>query len=289
MTQAFDIIMGIPHLRDSLRFELVPFLQRVHDHIMKSRGTPAAEAPYMLGGGKCQSRKTSVWPPCRPCANPSLACSLYSLYTHPPRSMSLVCRPLKLCMFIMGRLLGVSTILLTTGTSGRNDLFNKFTSLLQSSDLPSPHAYVSPGTEFVYGIGDQTPLPQLMRASSEQVRASTFVLRSGSVGTVGKQAWACEQLLEGACLVVNHSCQVRIVCVCAWPGPFPSALIILIHATCRRCKGPNKWCFWLKALQVDASGPSSSCWSWTRRMISTGRKQASETAPTTGSIRWLRH
>ncbi len=62
MTQAFDIIMGIPHLRDSLRFELVPFLQRVHDHIMKSRGTPAAEAPYMLGGGKCQSRKTSVAP-----------------------------------------------------------------------------------------------------------------------------------------------------------------------------------------------------------------------------------
>ena len=51
--------------------------------------------PYklMLGGGKCQSRKT----------------------------------PLKLCMFIMGRLLGVSTLLLTTGTSGRDDLFFKFT------------------------------------------------------------------------------------------------------------------------------------------------------------------
>lgn len=113
-------------------------------------------------------------------------------------------------MFIMGRLLGVSTILLTTGTSGRNDLFNKFTSMLQSSDLPlpSPHAYVSPGNEFVYGIGDEIPLPQLMRAPSGQVRATTLVLRTGSVGTVGKQAWACEQLLEGACLVANHSCQV---------------------------------------------------------------------------------
>ena len=133
-------------------------------------------------------------------------------------------------MFIMGRLLGVSTILITTGTSGRNDLFNKFTSMLQSSNLPSPHAYVSPSTEFIYGIGVDVPLPQLMRAPSEQVRATTLVLRSGSVGSVGKQAWACEQMLEGACLVVNHSCQVRIVCLA---GRLPSALIVLIHATCR--------------------------------------------------------
>ena len=141
-----------------------------------------------------------------------------------------MCRPLKLCMFIMGRLLGVSTILITTGTSGRNDLFNKFTSMLQSSNLPSPHAYVSPSTEFIYGIGVDVPLPQLMRAPSEQVRATTLVLRSGSVGSVGKQAWACEQMLEGACLVVNHSCQVRRVCLA---GRLPSTLIVLIHATCR--------------------------------------------------------
>ena len=54
--------MAIPALRESLRFELVPFLQRVYDHIMNARLNPAAEAPYMLGGGKCQSRKTSVAP-----------------------------------------------------------------------------------------------------------------------------------------------------------------------------------------------------------------------------------
>ena len=66
VSEAFDVIMGIEKLRKSIRFELVPFLRRVHDHIVD----PATGAVHstkfntpnemMLGGGKCQSRKTCV-------------------------------------------------------------------------------------------------------------------------------------------------------------------------------------------------------------------------------------
>ena len=65
-------------------------------------------------------------------------------------------------MFIIGRLMGVSTVLLTTGTSGRDDLFKKFTEMLQGSNLPSPWAqgYVHPDIEFAYGVGQNTAIPQ---------------------------------------------------------------------------------------------------------------------------------
>ena len=71
-------------------------------------------------------------------------------------------------MFIIGRLMGVSTVLLTTGTSGRDDLFKKFTEMLQGSNLPSPWAqgYVHPDIEFAYGVGQNTAIPQLVRAPS---------------------------------------------------------------------------------------------------------------------------
>ena len=62
-TQAYTAIMDIDKLRESLRFELVPFLRRVHDHIVALKADRQAERPaYMLGGGKCQSRKTYVNP-----------------------------------------------------------------------------------------------------------------------------------------------------------------------------------------------------------------------------------
>ena len=54
--------MAIDKLRVSLRFELVPFLRRVHDHIVALKADRFAETRYMLGGGKCQSRKTYVNP-----------------------------------------------------------------------------------------------------------------------------------------------------------------------------------------------------------------------------------
>ena len=113
-------------------------------------------------------------------------------------------------MFIIGRLMGVSTVLLTTGTSGRDDLFKKFTEMLQGSNLPSPWAqgYVHPDIEFAYGVGQNTANPQLVRAPSN-LPSTTLVLRSGTVGTASKMAWASEQLLQGACLVVNNSSAVR--------------------------------------------------------------------------------
>ena len=57
--------MAIDKLRESLRFELVPFLRRVHDHIVAltaSDPNRLEDTRYMLGGGKCQSRKTYVSP-----------------------------------------------------------------------------------------------------------------------------------------------------------------------------------------------------------------------------------
>ena len=88
VVQAFEVIMGIDELILSVRFPLIEFLWRVHDNIVANltdQSNPGEPHKFMLGGGKCQARKT----------------------------------PLKACMFIMGRLLGVSTLLLTTGTSGR--------------------------------------------------------------------------------------------------------------------------------------------------------------------------
>jgi len=54
--------MAIDKLRESLRFELVPFLRRVHDHIVALMADRLEDTRYMLGGGKCQSRKTYVSP-----------------------------------------------------------------------------------------------------------------------------------------------------------------------------------------------------------------------------------
>ena len=124
-------------------------------------------------------------------------------------------------MFIIGRLMGVSTVLLTTGTSGRDDLFKKFTEMLQGSNLPSPWAqdYVPPDTEFAYGVGKNTAIPQLVRVPSNS-SSTTLVLRSGTVGNATKTAWASEQLLQGACLIVNNSYSVRLDTACWSNHPF---------------------------------------------------------------------
>ena len=124
----------------------------------------------MLGGGKCQSRKT----------------------------------PLKLCMFIMGRLLGVSTLLLTTGTSGRDDLFFKFTDMFRGCDLPSPFEYFAPSEEFCYRKKVETDtLPSLLKLPAGQPWQAPLVLRHGTIGTERRKDWAVEQ--QGVCLVANNS------------------------------------------------------------------------------------
>lgn len=100
----------MPDLVRSLRFELLPFLQRVYDDIKNGSAFidegGRLNAPYanMLGGGKCQSRKT----------------------------------PLKLCTAIMSRLMGVATIVITTSTACRNDLFVKFSEYIGDAVVPHP-------------------------------------------------------------------------------------------------------------------------------------------------------
>ena len=180
VVQAFNVIMGIPKLRSAIRFELIPFLWRVHDNIVANltdQSNPGEPYKLMLGGGKCQSRKT----------------------------------PLKLCMFIMGRLLGVSTLLLTTGTSGRDDLFFKFTDMLRGCDLPSPFEYFEPSEEFCYRKKVETDtLTSLLKLPAGQPRQAPLVLRHGTLGTERRKDWAVEQLLQGVCLVANNSCQAML-------------------------------------------------------------------------------
>ena len=112
--EAHRLIMGCDSLRKMLRFDLAPFLLRVYENVQ--HGLDEAEAlgpPYklelsqtakMFGGGKTQARKT----------------------------------PLKLCAFILCRMMGVATILLTTNVSGRKDLFGKFIQLLGDIVVPTP-------------------------------------------------------------------------------------------------------------------------------------------------------
>jgi len=109
--EAFNIIMKVPHVRQALRFELVPFLERVHEHVLAAQNQ-SRQLPHphcfdrvlrrMFGGGKCQSQKT----------------------------------PLKFCTVVMCRLMGVATVVLTTNTSGQRDLFGKLLKFVNGSNIP---------------------------------------------------------------------------------------------------------------------------------------------------------
>ena len=95
-----DLRSGFPH---AINFDLVPVLRRVYQNVRAGQQTIRRNGRFtlddtqiMLGGGRCQSQKT----------------------------------PLKAAQILMCRLLGVATIVLTTGVSGREDLFKKFTTFL---------------------------------------------------------------------------------------------------------------------------------------------------------------
>ncbi|KAJ1627299.1 hypothetical protein T492DRAFT_1120957 [Pavlovales sp. CCMP2436] len=179
VSDAFAIVMGMAEVRASLRFELVPLLRRVHDNVLAGKAA-AMLAPngkletshaHMLGGGKCQSRKT----------------------------------PLKFVTFLMCRLMGVPTVLITTGTSGRDDLFLKFSQLL--AGVVVPHLPIaSADTEidrwhYVRG-GDGMLLPKL---TSRPLRSpESIVLRLPDLKPKDTK-WVNEQLLKGACVISNNS------------------------------------------------------------------------------------
>jgi hypothetical protein len=103
----------------------------------------------MLGGGKCQSRKT----------------------------------PLKLCTFIMCRMLGVPTVLLTTNISGRDDLFRKFLALVVNCHVPHPEVGKSrmPIVQFRYQRYTRNSMPKLEEAVGQP---SSIVLNIADIKMV---------------------------------------------------------------------------------------------------------
>ena len=108
--QAFDLIMSSPTMRRSLRFTLAPFLLQIHRNVLAAQATAGTkndglltmeETIKMFGGGRTQARKT----------------------------------PLKASAFVLCRMMGVPTLLLTTNVAGREDLFKKFSELLAEIDV----------------------------------------------------------------------------------------------------------------------------------------------------------
>eukprot|EP00965_Chrysotila_dentata_P101505 3351036-Pleurochrysis_carterae.AAC.1 len=162
-----------PCLRaQALRFSLAPFLRRVHEHLCAREQSSVHAMARMFGGGKTQSRKT----------------------------------PLKLCAAIMCRLHGVCSVLLTTGTSGRDDLFNKFFELLATVDddlsqaSQASQSSQSPSFGYVH-TGSGLELQKLQSSDS-----AARVLRINDItNSDGKRRWALSELGRGACLIVNNT------------------------------------------------------------------------------------
>ena len=189
--EAFDLIMGCPSLRKKLRFDLAPFLRRVHENIsngldacrqMEYGVIDASETAKMFGGGKTQARKT----------------------------------PLKLCAFVLCRMMGVSTVLLTTNVSGREDLFTKFIELLGDLTVPAPPATIPTNANDAQYRYYQVKEPDNGgRASIKLMKVTgangATALPEGvfSVSDVGrdegKKRWASRQLSQGACVIVNNA------------------------------------------------------------------------------------
>ena len=189
--EAFALIMGCPSLRKKLRFDLAPFLRRLHENIRN--GLDAADGmeygvidpdhtAKMFGGGKTQARKT----------------------------------PLKLCAFVLCRMMGVSTVVVTTNVSGREDLFGKFIELLGDLNVPAPPATIPANgndAEYrYYKVNEQenggrtsikltkVPGPNGAVALPEGVFSVSDVGRDE-----GKKRWASRQLSQGACVIVNNA------------------------------------------------------------------------------------
>jgi hypothetical protein len=205
VARAYEIIMGIPQLRQALRFELVPFLSRTYASIAERFAQLDAATAHagvdeygegvwrrMLGGGKCQSRKT----------------------------------PLKVCMVVLCRLMGVATVVATTGVTGRNDVFRKFLELLDGVDVPHPAdmPVSASGVAYAYEVAvagvAMAELPRLVE--SRAARASSpksWVLNIPDLRKDRHTAWVNDTLLQGGCLVVNNSapalCKARQLIISA--------------------------------------------------------------------------
>ena len=197
--RAYGIIMSNEGLRKMLRFDLAPFLLRVHEHATQNMAASQqmqygaldyGDTIKMYGGGKTQARKT----------------------------------PLKLCAFIMCRMMGVATIVLTTNTSGRDDLFGKFLGLLGELTVPTLPATLPIGAndaQYHYyrvkerGEGGRETTKIVLRkasaSSSSAARAQESALAEGviAINDIGRtesaRNWACRQLSQGACIVVNNA------------------------------------------------------------------------------------
>ena len=178
---AFDLIMSSATMRRSIRFDLAPFLLRVHQNVLAALALAGggllstAQTIKMFGGGRTQARKT----------------------------------PLKAAQFILCRMMGVPTLLLTTNVSGREDLFHKFAELLSEIDVAPPPqpAGATPyaGTQYEYRKVDG--VQKLVRVGSES--GQLLVRGVLSVDTIAAQhrSWAVSQLREGACIVSNNTAQ----------------------------------------------------------------------------------
>eukprot|EP00304_Pavlova_gyrans_P011951 CAMPEP_0206042842 /NCGR_PEP_ID=MMETSP1466-20131121/6797_1 /ASSEMBLY_ACC=CAM_ASM_001126 /TAXON_ID=44452 /ORGANISM="Pavlova gyrans, Strain CCMP608" /LENGTH=1218 /DNA_ID=CAMNT_0053417565 /DNA_START=519 /DNA_END=4176 /DNA_ORIENTATION=+ len=179
--RAFRIVMDIAELRRSLRFDLYPYLRRAHDHIasgfarLGERGDNFFTEPWkrMLGGGKCQSRKT----------------------------------PIKLVTIILCRLMGVASVVITTGVPGRQDIFSKFLALLDGVDVPSPNPVREMSAKaFQYEelARSEGRLPKLVEANGAR-RAETFIFQASDASSPRHADWVSDTLLKGGCVVTNHS------------------------------------------------------------------------------------
>ena len=196
--QAFDLIMGCPSLRKKLRFDLAPFLLRVYKNInagldasqhMQYGIIYSSETAKMFGGGRTQARKT----------------------------------PLKLCAFILCRMMGVCTIVLTTNVSGREDLFAKFVELLGDISVPTRPATIpsrSNDPQYRYfrvkgvdAFGRESSTIKLVKQPAGGGLVSlpgATALAEGVIGisdinqSEGMQKWASVQLSQGACLIVHN-------------------------------------------------------------------------------------
>lgn len=179
---AFRLIMSSANMRRNIRFDLTPFLLRVHRNVETARAKAASRArlslsPHdtvkMFGGGRTQARKT----------------------------------PLKAVQFVLCRMMGVPTVLLTTNVAGREDLFKKFSELLAEIDVPTPplRADVAEYTGRQYEYQKVDGVLKLVAVGREAGRRGVQGLLS--VDTIAQQhrGWALSQLQLGACIVSNNT------------------------------------------------------------------------------------
>ena len=180
--QAFDLIKSSPMRRD-IRFDLAPFLLRVHDNVLAAQAKAGTkndglltmeETIKMFGGGRTQARKT----------------------------------PLKTTAFILCRMMGVPTLLLTTNVAGREDLFKKFSKLLAKINVPPPALSASAppyaGTQYEYRkVRGVWKLFAVGRGEPGPKGVSGLL----SVESISGQhrAWAVSELRQGACIICNNT------------------------------------------------------------------------------------